>query len=217
MEAKIRNQMSLNKEVTIIDYGSGNLWSVKNALKFLGFTAEITSHPEKIISSKKLLLPGVGSFAKAMQVIRDNSIDDAIIEAVIKRERPILGICLGMQILGLSSTEDGNTKGIGLIPVKVEAFNTQILKNLKTPHIGFNKVLAHPKSKLFNGLGSYSDFYFVHSYRMMPRQIEGNNSTCLYGENFMASYESGNIFATQFHPEKSQTNGLMILNNFLKT
>jgi len=207
--------MSINKKVTIIDYGSGNLWSVKNALNYLGFIPEITSDPEKIICSNKLLLPGVGSFTKAMQAIKENNIDEAIIEAVTKRERPILGICLGMQILGLSSTEDGNTKGIGLIPAKVEAFNTEILKNLKTPHIGFNKVLAHPKSKLFNGLGSHADFYFVHSYRMLSKEIKGNNGTCLYGENFMASYESGNIFATQFHPEKSQTNGLIMLNNFL--
>lgn len=207
--------MSINKKITIIDYGSGNLWSVKNALNYLGFIPEVTSDPKKIICSNKLLLPGVGSFAKAMQAIKENNIDDAIIEAVVKRKCPILGICLGMQILGLSSTEDGNTKGIGLIPVKVEAFDTKILKYLKTPHIGFNKVLAHPKSKLFKGFDGHAEFYFVHSYRMLPIETKGNNGICLYGENFMASYENGNIFATQFHPEKSQTNGLIILNNFL--
>lgn len=207
--------MSKNKKVTIIDYGSGNLWSVKSALSYLGFIPEITSDPERIASSNKLLLPGVGSFAKAMQAIKNNNIDEAIIEAVAKRGNSILGICLGMQILGLSGTEDGNTEGIGLIPSRVELFNTDILKNLKTPHIGFNKVLAHPKSILFNGLGSQADFYFVHSYRMLSKGLEGHNGTCCYGENFMASYENENIYATQFHPEKSQTNGLILLNNFL--
>jgi imidazole glycerol-phosphate synthase subunit HisH len=207
--------MSKNKKVTIIDYGSGNLWSVKNALIYLGFIPEITSDPEKIIFSNKLILPGVGSFAKAMQAIKKNKIDEAIIEAVSNRRVPILGICLGMQILGLGGTEESITKGIGLIPTRVEPFNKDILNDLKTPHIGFNTVLSHPKSILFNGIGSRADFYFVHSYRMLSKGIEGHNGTCLYGEDFMACYENENIFATQFHPEKSQTNGLIMLNNFL--
>ena len=207
--------MSKNKKVTIIDFGSGNLWSVKSALSYLGFIPEITSDPEKIVFSNKLILPGVGSFAKAMHAIKNNNIDEAIIEAVTKRECSILGICLGMQILSLSGTEDGNTEGIGLIPSRVDIFNKDILKNLKTPHIGFNKVLAHRKSILFNGLDSQADFYFVHSYRMLSKGLEGQNGTCFYGEDFLASYENENIFATQFHPEKSQTNGLILLNNFL--
>ena len=207
--------MSKDKKVVIVDYGSGNLWSVKNAISYLGYEPEITCDPEKIISSRKLLLPGVGSFAKAMESIKKNYIDEAIIEAVTKRGSSILGICLGMQILGLNGTEDGETKGIGLIPTSVEVFDQGILKNLKTPHMGFNKVVGNPKSKLFNGLGADADFYFVHSYRMLTNDIDGYNGTCEYGESFMALYENENIFATQFHPEKSQTNGLIMLNNFL--
>ena len=208
--------MNLKKKVTIIDYDSGNLWSVKNALTYLGYEPEISSDPEKISTSSKLILPGVGSFAHAMKSLKDKFIDEAIIEAVINKGNTILGICLGMQVLALSGTEDGKTQGISLIPTIVDTFNPDALKNLKTPHMGFNKVSGHKKSKLFHGLGDEADFYFVHSYRMLSDDVEGYNGICSYGENFMAYYENENIFATQFHPEKSQTNGLIMLSNFLK-
>ena len=183
---------------------------------YLGYEPEISSDPDKISLSNKLILPGVGSFAVAMKSIKEKYIDEAITEAVMKRGSTILGICLGMQVLALSGTEDGQTKGIGLIPTTVDSFNSDFLKNLKTPHMGFNKVSGHKNSKLFHGLGDNADFYFVHSYRMLPNDIHGYNGTCLYGENFMAYFENENILATQFHPEKSQTNGLIMLNNFLK-
>lgn len=203
-------------KVTIVDYDYGNLWSVKNALVYLGYEPEITSDPEKITNSTKLILPGVGSFALAMKSLKEKNIDQAIRDAVIERGASILGICLGMQLLGSSGTEDGITDGINLIPAKVDIFDKNALGKLKTPHIGFNKVLGHPESMLFKGLDEETDFYFVHSYRMLENNIDGYNGICSYGEEFMASYENENIFATQFHPEKSQNNGLIMLNNFLE-
>ena len=208
--------MSNSTKVTIVDYDSGNLWSVKNALIYLGYEPEITSCPEKIRNSRKLILPGVGSFAYAMKSLKEKNIDQAIRDAVIEKGASILGICLGMQLLGSRGTEDGITEGINLIPTDVDVFNKDILEKLKTPHIGFNKVLGHPKSKLFKGLDRETDFYFVHSYRMVENNIDGYNGICFYGEEFMALYENENIFATQFHPEKSQNNGLIVLNNFLQ-
>lgn len=201
------------KKVTIIDYGMGNLWSVVNALKYLNCDVVISSNPEIIKNSEMLVLPGVGSFNKAMSSIIKSGIDDAINFAVRIKQTKLLGICLGMQLLAIDSTEDGFTQGLGFISTNVNRFKNQPGK--KVPHVGFNLVYSNDKSILFKSIYNPSDFYFVHSYRLLLNEIPGLKSTCEYGESFLAAYEFENIFATQFHPEKSQTNGLILLNNFL--
>lgn len=201
--------------VLIIDYGLSNILSVVNAFTYLGSNCEVTGSPEKIAKSKTLILPGVGSFNKAMNSIRELRIDEALLQAVDQGAK-ILGICLGMQLLGSMSTEDGDTRGLNLIDNKVEAFSTTEVGNQKIPHVGFDKVKKDDRSQLFQGLPSESDFYFLHSYRMLDSEQSGIRAICKYGIEFLAAFERDNIFGTQFHPEKSQTNGLKLLQNFLK-
>lgn len=203
------------QNITIIDYGMGNLWSILSALQYLGCNPKISNDPGEIQNADALLLPGVGSFRKAMCALKKNNLDQAIVDAVKIKSRKILGICLGMQLLGTDSTEDGFTSGLGLISNGVDKFSTQNIEIYKIPHVGFNLVHSHPGAHLFKGLPQASDFYFVHSYRMLPNGLSGTSATCNYGDIFLASYEQDNIFATQFHPEKSQTNGLLLLQNFL--
>lgn len=201
--------------ITVIDYGMGNLWSVLSALRYLGCNPTINGDPDEIATADTLLLPGVGSFRKAMIALQQQGLDQAIVEAVQTKGSKILGICLGMQLMGSNSSEDGNTVGLGLIPAAVDKFTTQEIGANKIPHIGFDLVYSHPDARLFRGLPQAADFYFVHSYRMLPAGLSGKPATCNYGTNFLAAYEQDNIFATQFHPEKSQTNGLILLKNFL--
>jgi glutamine amidotransferase len=201
--------------VTVIDYGMGNLWSVLSALRYLGCSPIVSGDPDQIAKADSLILPGVGSFRKAMMALRDKSLDQAIIETVQTKGTKILGVCLGMQLMGTNSSEDGDTPGLGLIKSVVEKFTPQESGTNKIPHIGFDLVHSQPDSNLFKGLQQAADFYFVHSYRMLPAELVGKKATCDYGVKFLAAYEQDNIFAAQFHPEKSQTNGLILLKNFL--
>lgn len=203
--------------ITIVDYGAGNIWSVRSALNYLGYNSVVSCLPSEIENADVLLLPGVGSFRNAMLTLQNRKINEALLEAVSGRGRKILGICLGMQILAAHSSEDGETDGLGLISTKVERFDVDVKSGLKIPHIGFNKVLSEDQSILFNGIAPSSDFYFVHSYRLLPDRLPGFHGLCRYGKDFLAAYEYENIFATQFHPEKSQTNGLKLLKNFLNS
>jgi glutamine amidotransferase len=204
-----------NQKITIVDYGMGNLWSVLSALRYLGCNPKTSSDPDEIARADSLLLPGVGSFRKAMLALQHKGIDQAVTEAVQIKGRKILGICLGMQLMGLSSSEDGNTLGLGFIKSTVDKFTLEGIGANKLPHIGFDLVRSQPGSHLFNDLQRDADFYFVHSYRMLSTGLSGTPATCCYGIDFLAAYEQDNIFATQFHPEKSQTNGLILLRNFL--
>jgi imidazole glycerol-phosphate synthase subunit HisH len=204
-----------NLKVTVIDYGMGNLWSVLSALSYLGANSITSRDPDDIIRADALLLPGVGSFQKAMTSLKNGGLDQAIIEAVKKKGTTILGICLGMQLMGLSSAEGGDTEGLGLIPANVERFTFDEVGINKIPHIGFDKVRAGADWRLFNDLQNNADFYFVHSYRMLATNLSGKCGICNYGVDFLAAYEENNIFATQFHPEKSQANGLILLKNYL--
>lgn len=207
--------MTMQSNLTVIDYGMGNIWSVLSALRYLGCNARVSSDPDVIVQSSSLLLPGVGSFRKAMIALQERGLDQAIIDAVQRKGSKILGICLGMQLMGSRGSEDGDMIGLGLIPNPVDKFTPQEIGKGKVPHIGFDLVHSSPESTLFRGLSRAADFYFVHSYRMLPGELKGNVSTCVYGTDFVAAYEQGNIYATQFHPEKSQTNGLVLLKNFL--
>jgi len=206
---------SITNKISIIDYDMGNVWSVVSALKYLGVDSELISDPEKILNSNAIILPGVGSFQKAMKTLRIRGLDEAIISAVLKRNAKILGICLGMQLLGSYGTENGESKGLGLVENKVEIFKPNELGKNKIPHVGFNQVDVKNNTGLFKNIPSKANFYFTHSYRMLSEGQEGNYATCDYGINFLAGFQKNNICGVQFHPEKSQSNGLILLKNFI--
>jgi glutamine amidotransferase len=205
-----------NNEVVIIDYGMGNLWSVASAIKFLGKTPIITGDLSKISGSETLILPGVGSFRRAMNTIRDQSIDKALFDSLQNPKTKLLGICLGMQLLGASSTEDGLTEGLGLVQNEVVKLANSETNQIKIPHVGFNRVQMSKESKLFDQIAIDASFYFVHSYAMQILNDSSKYTTTTYGHEFVAAIESGQVFGTQFHPEKSQKNGLKVLENFLR-
>jgi glutamine amidotransferase len=199
-------------KIVIVDYGMGNIKSIISALKYVGVKDIVLSNTqEEITNADKLILPGVGSFAKAMYNIKSLNLDTILQKEVIDNKKPILGICLGMQLMALSSDEDGVNEGLGFIKANVKRFSMQ---NLKIPHIGFNQVKFN-NSSLYNGLEDLSDFYFTHSYQMQS-DININQATCEYGNKFIVSYEVENMAGVQFHPELSQTNGLKLLDNFIK-
>ena len=204
------------RKITVIDYGMGNIWSVISALEFLQCEVVVSSKYSEIETAETLILPGVGSFRRAMNAIRIMNLDAAILEAALVRKIKLLGICLGMQLMGTDSTEDGYTLGLNLIPEKVDKFTVSEVGERKVPHIGFNQIEIDSQSVLFKGISNNSDFYFVHSYRMLPLGCQKGVSTCNYGVNFLAAFEHENLFAAQFHPEKSQTNGIKFLQNFLR-
>lgn len=203
------------RRVTVIDYGMGNIWSVLSALRYLDCNPTVSSDPDEVAGADTLLLPGVGSFRKAMIALTQTGLDEAVIAAVRTGGSKILGICLGMQLMGTRSSEDGDTSGLGLIPAAVNRLTPWEVGANKVPHIGFDAVRSLSDARLFQGLPQAADFYFVHSYRMLPAGLTGRAATCNYGAEFLAAYEQDNIYATQFHPEKSQTNGLVLLKNFL--
>lgn len=199
-------------KITIVNYGMGNIKSIVGALKYLG-VEEITvsNNLPELVSADKLILPGVGSFSMAMSNIKKLNLDKYLRETVIVDKKPILGICLGMQLMGDSSTEDSYSHGLGFIKGSVSKFSDS---SLKIPHMGFNQVKINNNSKLFYGLDDLSDFYFVHSFRMTS-DINIKQSMSAYNGDFIASYEQDNIAGVQFHPELSQTNGLKLLSNFI--
>ncbi len=209
----------MKNKVTIIDYGMGNLWSVASAIKFLGADPVISHDPIEIANSNCLVLPGVGSFRRAMETIRANKYDQAIAEALTNSKTKLLGICLGMQLLGASSTEDGVTLGLGLVPNLVTRFSSNKDMKIKIPHIGFSEVKSPKNSSLFADIPDNSCFYFVHSYFMEIAIYDVTKShvaTATHGTDFVAAIESGQISGTQFHPEKSQKSGLQLMRNFLE-
>lgn len=201
--------------ITVINYKMGNLQSVRNALDYLGIASEIVSEPDKITKASKIILPGVGSFNQAMKNIRAMALYDPIYEMALNKKIPILGICLGMQLLTKSSDEDGYSDGFGFIDGVITKFNLD--KKYSVPHVGFNSISFNKNnSTLFHGLEDFADFYFVHSYRMDYSEKPFVAGITEYGEKFTSAFEQENIFGAQFHPEKSQSNGLKFLNNFAK-
>lgn len=203
--------------IAIVDYGMGNVYSVASALRYLGAKPILTADPELVAAAEHLILPGVGSFRNAMTAMRERGLDAAIHEAVESRGAKILGICLGMQLLGSSGSEGGDTAGLGLIPNSTNEFlKTESGLTLKIPHVGFDTVNINSSSGIFQNLPSEADFYFTHSYRMLVEGLNGKIGTCSYGVDFLAAFDAGSVCGAQFHPEKSQTNGLVMFNNFLQ-
>jgi glutamine amidotransferase len=200
-------------KISIVDYGMGNIKSITSTLNYLGVHDVIlTKKHEDINNSDKIILPGVGSYRIAMNQIRENKIDKILFDNVIINKKPILGICLGMQLLGISSTEDGNTDGLKFVNGIVSRFDDL---TLKIPHVGFNQVAFTSDDILYKGLPPNPDFYFTHSYKMFTDE-NINQGITNYGVDFIASFEFNNIAGVQFHPELSQGNGLKLLYNFIK-
>ncbi len=201
--------------VAIVNYGMGNIYSIQSALHYLGCASVYSDQRDVLREATHIILPGVGSFNKAMQNLKEGDLDRVLTDLALNEKKPLLGICLGMQLLGQSSTEDGYTVGLGLVDGIVEKFTPKV-SGSKIPHVGFNVV--HPvreDSLLLKGFEDGSDFYFTHSYRMICSDESCTGET-VNGECFAACVEKGNIFGTQFHPEKSQANGLKLLVRFLE-
>lgn len=197
--------------IAIIDYGMGNLRSVQKAFEYIGYRAEITSDPEKILRSDKVVLPGVGAFSDAMCNLRSMGMTDAIHMAV-KSGRPFLGICLGMQLLMECSYEGGAVSGLGFIQGDVKRIPS--LPELKIPHMGWNELIAAGDTPIFAGLHPHANVYFVHSYHVDPLETGTVTAVTDYGIKIPAAVQKDNIYGLQFHPEKSGEIGLQILRNF---
>lgn len=198
--------------VAVIDYDAGNIKSVQKALEFLGEQVIVTGNPKEILSAEKVILPGVGNFGDAMAKLERCGLVPTIRE-IVEKETPFLGICLGLQLLFEESEESPETKGLGLLKGKIVRFPKET--GLKIPQIGWNKLHYPSAGRLFRNVPEGSYVYFVHSYYLQAEEKEIVKATTEYGVTVEASVEKGNLFACQFHPEKSSDVGLQILRNFL--
>ena len=196
-------------KVTVVDYDSGNLWSVSNALKALGIKPNISNVPTDILSSDAVILPGVGSGAAAMQALRRRKLVDTLREYAAT-DRPFMGVCLGLQLL-MDSTEEGNAQCLGIVPGTVK----NLPSSLKVPHMGWNTITPITQHSILDGIPTGSYFYFAHSYHAIPEDEETVVSFTEHGVNFCSILSSKRIVATQFHPEKSGPVGLRIYLNFV--
>lgn len=206
--------------ISIIDYDAGNIKSVEKAIQFLGEDVRITRDKNEILESDRVIMPGVGAFGLAMEKLRSYGLED-VIHQYVSTGKPFLGICLGLQLLFDESEESPGVKGLGLIkgkitkiPTEYKADNGNIMTQ-KVPQIGWNSIEINPSSRLFNGITDGSYVYFVHSYYLTADNPEEVAAKTYYGTEIHAAVEKENIFATQFHPEKSSDVGLKILKNFI--
>lgn len=199
--------------IAIVDYGMGNLRSVQKAIERIGQSAEIVTRPEQIRSANRLILPGVGAFRDAIHELQRLELVEPIREH-IRNEKPFLGICLGLQMLFDVSYEDGEWPGLGVLPGEVVRFPPST--ELKVPHMGWNTLQPTGPVRLLEGLPQDASVYFVHSYYVVPKDESVIAACTTYGVTFTSMVAHGNMFATQFHPEKSQKVGLRLLTNFAK-
>ena len=199
--------------IAIIDYDAGNIKSVEKAISYLGEEACITRDRDLILNSDRVILPGVGSFGDAMGKLREYQLVNTIYD-VVEQGTPFLGICLGLQLLFQSSEESPGVTGLGLL--EGEIVRIPEAPGLKIPHMGWNSLEYRKDAKLFQGLAPEPYVYFVHSYYLKAKQEEDVAAKTIYSTKIHASVEHGNLFACQFHPEKSSTVGLQILKNFIQ-
>ncbi len=199
--------------IAILDYGLGNLGSISNMLKVIGEKSNISNDQEIIESADGIILPGVGAFDAGMSKLNETGLAEIII-AEAKKGKPILGICLGMQLLGRRS-EEGNLEGLSLIPFDCRKFKFEN-SNLKIPHMGWDIVDFKMQHSILEGLTGQQRYYFVHSYHAMCDDISNILMTCDYGYEFAAAVVKDNVIGMQFHPEKSHDFGLALFNNFVK-
>lgn len=199
--------------IVIVDYNVGNIGSIVNMFKKIGVEATLSSCPEEISKASKLLLPGVGAFDNGMKSLKKSNLIPILEKKVLVDKTPILGICLGMQLL-FESSEEGSEEGLGWIAGKVRKFDLQSAPELKVPHMGWNQVIPENHEDLFLEMTDISRFYFVHSYYVDCTLKENVLATTRYGDNFVSSVRKENIYGAQFHPEKSHKFGMKLLKNF---
>ena len=198
-------------KVCLLDYGSGNVKSVYNLVSYLGYDVNISNEESDIKSASHIILPGVGSYGSAMEKIKLQIPVDILEKEVINRKKPILGICVGMQVFSDKGKEYGDHNGLGWVPGTVDKLD---VNEVPLPHIGWNNVILKKESPLFNGLDDINDFYFVHSY-VFSTQKDNVLTETKYENHFCSSLQKENIYGVQFHPEKSQRAGQRLIHNFL--
>ena len=198
----------------IVDYGMGNLGSVKRKLDQIGVESVISSKPDELAACKKLILPGVGHFGMAVGELKKRGLWDFLNEAVLNQKKPILGICLGMQLMAKTS-EEGDTEGFGWFDAAVVRFRIEDTLRYKIPHMGWNGVTVEKESPLFEGIHRTSGFYFVHAYHMVCKEETDILNQTIYNIPFVSAVEKGNIIGVQYHPEKSHDAGERLLRNFV--
>jgi glutamine amidotransferase len=199
--------------VAIVDHGLCNLDSIRRATEECGGQPFITDNPKELADAQRIILPGVGAFPDAMRNLRAKGLDKALREQVIDNHVPMLGICLGMQLLATRGFEVEETEGLGFIPGEVRKMEPG--PGERIPHIGWDEVTFPRESPLFAGIPTNKDFYFVHSFHLVPTDKADIIGACSYAGGFAAAVQRNNIWATQFHPEKSQRVGFAVLRNFL--
>jgi glutamine amidotransferase len=204
--------MKLN--VTIVDYGVGNVHSISNSLQSLAYAVRVSSRYEELKKADALILPGVGAFEVAMNHLTKNNLIEPLTQLVVHLQKPILGICLGMQLMAESSEENGVHKGLGWIEGHVKKLH--IHAPLSVPHVGWNNISIKNNSEMFSRLKNNTDFYFDHSYHFQCKP-EHQAAICTYGIEVTAAVNKDNIFGVQFHPEKSQVSGLKLFRGFLQS
>jgi len=201
--------------LVIVDYGVGNLGSMGNMLRKIGCPAKISADPDDVLAADKLILPGVGAFDQGIESLRRRGLADALTKQVIERGIPLLGVCLGMQLLG-SASEEGSMAGLGFIEAKTVRFPNHVDDvPLRVPHMGWNVVRPQKDDLLFHGLESQNRFYFVHSYHVDCADPEIVLGFTPYAEDFVSVLRQGNVWGVQFHPEKSHRFGMQLLKNFV--
>lgn len=207
----MREKIEMSKKTLIIDYKVGNHQSVSSALNWLGYENLISRDIKEIKDADIFILPGVGAFSQAMQNLKKFDLIRILEDEVLSKGKPILGICLGMQVLAESSVEDGFHEGLGWIKGTVERI--EAVKDCRVPHVGWSELLIKRRSPLFDRVESEPHYYFDHSYHFVCEK-EFVSSTCFHGIELIASVQKDNVFGVQFHPEKSQTNGLKLFRSF---
>jgi len=202
------------QKVHILDYQMGNLHSVFNRLKRLGINATVSSNLDDIKAADKLVFPGVGHFGKAMTALESLNLLDTLNEIVLVKKKPILGICLGMQLMAKKS-EEGNVAGLGWFDAEVVRFTIDNKQQFKVPQVGWNQIEINKQSLLMEGINNLEEFYFVHAYHMKTEIKEDILNTTDYAYPFVSAIEKNNIFGVQYHPEKSHQAGIQLFKNFI--
>ena len=202
--------------IAIVDYSMGNVGSIQRMLKKVGADSMLTSCPERLRSADKLVLPGVGAFDAGMHHLRESGVKELLDELVLEQHKPLLGICLGMQLL-MDSSEEGTVSGLGWISGRVKRFDwSENRETFRIPHMGWNLVCPENDSPLFRELDAQSRFYFVHSFFAVPQDDSSRAAATRYGFEFCSAVRKNHIHGVQFHPEKSHRYGLRLLQNFVE-
>jgi len=207
--------MSIRNRIVVVDYGMGNIHSIVKKIKHLGGDVFVSSNSDEILKSDKIILSGVGHFKQAMNNLRKSKLIDTLNQAALVQKKPILGICLGMQLMGIKSEEGGDIEGLSWINANVKRIKVSDTIKYKVPHMGWNEINIRKESPLMNGVGDKSEFYFSHSYYMDVHEPDLILNETEYFSRFVSAIENQNIFGVQYHPEKSHEAGDIILSNFV--